>query len=114
MKYIDRDGDTWESVPDTDLLKCVERACGLPAGGTMLKAECEGEYGPLRPVQDGDTDNVGRQTNEPSGPTVSDVMSRASVYQAAHSLISGLEWPGDGGPNVYDVLQVAKWMEGQS
>ncbi|MFF9525387.1 hypothetical protein ACF1DV_25910 [Streptomyces achromogenes] len=41
----------------------------------------------------------------------SDVMDRAEVFRAAHALVADLEW--DEAASVYDVLQVAKWLEGE-
>lgn len=104
MKFIDRDGDTWEAVSE-DILRCIERVDGGPSGGELPRAECEDEYGPLRPVGDDD-----EEPEPASGPTLSGVMSRASVFQAAHSMVSGLAWGEEQKPSVYDVLQVAKWM----
>jgi hypothetical protein len=37
-------------------------------------------------------------------------MTRTDIFQAAHALVQGLEW--DAKANVYDVLQVAQWLEG--
>ncbi|MFD5161023.1 hypothetical protein ACFWMJ_23590 [Streptomyces hawaiiensis] len=47
-------------------------------------------------------------------PSLSDdaeVMDRADVFRAAHALVKDLEW--DEKASVYDVLQVAKWLEGE-
>lgn len=97
MKYIDNDGDTWEER--ADVLVCVQT--GVPGfeGTEKSRAEVEDEFGPLVPVSD-----------EPDFPTVSDVMDRAAIFQAAHALVKGLDW--DENASVYDVLQVAKWLEG--
>ncbi|WDM17659.1 hypothetical protein J3S85_37770 [Streptomyces lavenduligriseus] len=47
----------------------------------------------------------------PSLADANEVMDRAEVFRAAHALVDGLEW--DEKPSVYDVLQVAKWLEGE-
>jgi hypothetical protein len=46
----------------------------------------------------------------PSFADAADVMDRADVFRAAHALVQGQEW--DEKASVYDVLQVAKWLEG--
>jgi hypothetical protein len=110
VKYIDKDGDTWESRETDDLLRCVERVDGSQAGGLMLRAEVENDFGPLRPV--GGDPNEKQPSDAPDAlPRVTDVMDRASVFQNAHALVTGLEW-GMENPSVYDVLSVAKWLEG--
>jgi hypothetical protein len=104
--YIDRDGDTWEPYGDGSELRCVVRANGDPGGGVLPRREVETEFGPLRPV-DGEEPQSGASD---ALPTVEGVMSRASVFQSAHALVTGLEW-GEEKPSVYDVLSVAKWLE---
>ncbi|MEU1200141.1 hypothetical protein ABZ446_28500 [Streptomyces sp. NPDC005813] len=97
MKYVDRDGDTWEERGD-DVLVCVRTSDYAFEGVEKCRAEVESEFGPLVPVKD-----------EPDLPTVSDVMDRAAIFQSAHALVKGLKWAEDA--SVYDVLSVAKWLE---
>ncbi|MFE0326309.1 hypothetical protein ACFW08_05770 [Streptomyces sp. NPDC058960] len=47
----------------------------------------------------------------PSMSEPAEVMDRADVFRSAHALVQGLEW--DEKASVYDVLQVAKWLEGE-
>lgn len=54
MRYIDRDGDTWETTAD-DRLKCTARSSSDPFGyiGTVMdRDDCETQHGPLRLVDD--------------------------------------------------------------
>ncbi|MGI5404149.1 hypothetical protein ACQEVG_32805 [Streptomyces sp. CA-135486] len=37
-------------------------------------------------------------------------LDRGDIFRAAHALVSGLKW-GDEGFSVYDVLQVARFLE---
>lgn len=50
----------------------------------------------------------------PAHPTISDVMDRSAVFQSAHALVTGLKWDESESPSVYDVLSVAKWLEGEA
>ncbi|KUF18849.1 hypothetical protein [Streptomyces silvensis] len=107
MRYIDRDGDTWETYGDGSELHCVARADGTTAGGVLSRIEVEDEFGPLIPL---DGEEPQEAPSQPL-PTVEGVMTRATVFQAAHALVKGLEW---GEPaTVYDVLQVTKWLEAE-
>ncbi|MFD5161024.1 hypothetical protein ACFWMJ_23595 [Streptomyces hawaiiensis] len=51
MKYIDRDGDTWEDHSG-ELLKCVHTSTESFAGFEMQRCDVEREYGPLRLVDE--------------------------------------------------------------
>lgn len=107
MRYIDNVGDTWEDAEDGNLRVIAARAPG-DVGLVFSRTDAEEMYGPLRPV------GVEEPQDAPSQPlpTVEGVMSRASVFQSAHALVKGLEW-GEEKPSVYDVLNVAKWLEGE-
>jgi hypothetical protein len=107
MRYIDTTGDTWEDAEDGNLRVVAAKLPG-DVGLVFTRDDAEEMYGPLRPVAD-----VEAPQNDPSDglPTVTDVMDRASVFQSAHALVKGLEWGGEE-PSVYDVLNVAKWLEG--
>jgi hypothetical protein len=100
MKYTDRDGDVWEEQ-DGGVLKCVQSCVTGFEGTERLRTTVEEEFGPLR---------EGSETPSDDLPTVSGVMTRTDIFQAAHALVQGLEW--DAKANVYDVLQVAQWLEG--
>lgn len=106
MKYIDTTGDTWEDAEDGNLRVVAAKLPG-DVGLVFTRDDAESMYGPLRPL-----------VEEPQGDAseamtrVSDVMDRAAVFQSAHALVKGLEW-GDEAPSVYDVLNVAKWLEGE-
>jgi hypothetical protein len=103
MKYRDKDGDVWEEASD-DNLQCIASATAGFLGMMLVREVVEEEYGPLQPADE-----------RPSGelPTVEDVMSRADVFHTAHALVTGLPWEGTEKPSVYDVLSVAKWLEGE-
>lgn len=100
MKYLDKDGDEWEEAPD-DNLRCVASATPAFMGLTLVRDVVEEEYGPLRPAGERSSDDL---------PTVESVMSRGDIFQAAHALVNGLTWEEKA--SVYDVLSVAKWLEG--
>ncbi|MFF3312493.1 hypothetical protein [Streptomyces sp. NPDC002952] len=101
MQYTDRDGDLWESQED-DLVICT-RSSVLGFEGVSRSLEAvEEDYGPLVPVLEAPDETL---------PTLSDVMDRADVFQSAHALVTGLEWGENA--SVYDVLSVAKWLEGE-
>lgn len=110
MKYIDNAGDIWEDA-GAGFVRVVQMN-GRPAGYAepLERARADEEWGPLRPLNDADDE----PQNDPSDslPRVTDVMGRADVFQAAHALVKGLEWGGED-PSVYDVLSVAKWLEGE-
>ncbi|GAB1326946.1 hypothetical protein [Streptomyces sennicomposti] len=108
MRYIDKDGDTWEDA-EPGSLRIVQAKDKCDVGLTVRLERAEEMYGPFTPLPDHD-----EPQNDPSDalPRVTDVMGRADVFQAAHALVKGLEW-GDEKPSVYDVLNVAKWLEGE-
>lgn len=103
MKYIDTDGDTWEDVEDSRL-QCIASGTSTFTGTALARTVVEEKYGPLRPVAD--------DLAEPDLPTVESVMSRNDIFRSAHALVTGLEWSESDKPSVYDVLSVAKWLEG--
>ncbi|WP_405620280.1 hypothetical protein [Streptomyces sp. NBC_00076] len=107
MRYIDSSGDTWEDAGD-DSVRVVAIEGNSVADSEPCSREAADEmWGPLRPVAEvvGDAEEWIMPL-----PTVSEVMSRASVFQSAHDLVSGLKWGESESPSVYDVLQVAKWL----
>jgi hypothetical protein len=108
VKYIDRDGDTWEDTED-GRLRIVTSRNPTDVGLTSDRAAAETRYGPLRPLTEGTAEP--QDAPSPALPTVEGVLSRASVFQSAHALVTGLSW-GEEKPTVYDVLSVAKWLEG--
>ncbi|WP_369147067.1 hypothetical protein [Streptomyces sp. R44] len=113
MKYTDRHGDTWEELTSQSgvaELECTESDTAGFAGTVLPKLEVETDWGPLTPVPEPSECAARADEDKAAGPTVSDVMSRASVFQAAHAMVSGLKWGDDDAPSIYDVLQVAKWM----
>jgi hypothetical protein len=102
MKYLDNGGDTWEDADDGRVRVVVLSGDPVTDGQPCLREHAEEKWGPLVPVSEG------------AGlPLVSDVMDRATVFQSAHALVSGLKW-GEEAPSVYDVLNVAKWLEGEA
>lgn len=100
MKYIDQDGDVWEEQGDA--LVCVSTDDEDFRDVERSRSDVEASFGPLHPYEERDESDL---------PTVDDVMDRAAVFQSAHALVQGLEW--DEKASVYDVLQVAKWLEGE-
>jgi hypothetical protein len=107
VKYTDKSGDTWADIGD-DWVRVVVMGGQVVTDSEPCSREFVDErWGPLAPLAEDD-----EPLSAPSAdlPTVSDVMGRASVFQAAHALVQGLEWDEKAG--VYDVLQVAKWLEG--
>lgn len=109
MRYIDTDGDEWETLPG-GTLRVVRSDSADTIGLELSRASVERSYGPLRPLVASADD-----AEQPSDglPSVSDVMSRAGIFQSAHALVTGLEWDQSEKPSVYDVLSVAKWLEGE-
>jgi hypothetical protein len=105
MKYTDKSGDTWADIGDDWVRIVVMGGHPVTDSEPCSREFADERWGPLAPLPYDAVD-------EPSAglPTVSDVMGRASVFQAAHALVQGLEWDEKAG--VYDVLQVAKWLEG--
>jgi hypothetical protein len=107
VRYIDNGGDIWESVDD-DRVRVIEiGGDDVDDSEPCAIDHAERRWGPLTPV----TELADEEDYTPPLPTVSDVMDRASVFQNAHALVSGLKWSDDA--TVYDVLQVAKWLEGE-
>ncbi|MYR43091.1 hypothetical protein [Streptomyces sp. SID5910] len=108
MKYTDHDGDTWEAVNEGRHLLCVASSVSGFEGSSFTREFVEEHYGPLNP------EGAQEQQDAPAPalPTVEGVMSRASVFQSAHALVTGLPWGDEEKPSVYDVLSVAKWLEG--
>ncbi|MGW2950761.1 hypothetical protein [Streptomyces eurythermus] len=108
MKYIDRGGDTWETVAPGYIRVVVMRGADTPDSEPWDVDVVEEKWGPLRPLVES-ADAV-----KPDIPTVESVMSRGDIYRAAHALVAGLAWGESEKPSVYDVLQVAKWLEGDA
>ncbi|MFJ4768483.1 hypothetical protein ACIP88_05100 [Streptomyces uncialis] len=108
MKYIDKDGDTWQAFGDADGLVCIARANGTPAGGILTRSAVEEVFGPLRSVEDVESKDAASD----GLPRVTDVLDRAAVFRSAHALVWGMEWGEGESLSVYDVLSVAKWLEG--
>lgn len=109
MRYTDNGGDVWEDVADGYV-----RVIRMGGRDVTYAEPCEIEHaerqwGPLRPIVD---DDEAPDALSDSLPRVTDVMDRAAVFQSAHALVTGLEW-GEEKASVYDVLQVAKWLEGE-
>lgn len=106
MRYTDNGGDIWEDA-GAGMVRVVEiRGDDVYDSEASEIDDVEQKWGPLTPL----VDIVDAPEPPADGlPTVSDVMGRASVFQSAHALVSGLEWGEDA--TVYDVLQVAKWLE---
>jgi hypothetical protein len=107
VKYIDKDGDVWEDAED-NCLRIVVAKDRANVGLTARRDKVEELHGPLNTY-------VGDESpDDPSDslPLVTDVMDRAAVFQNAHALVTGLEW-GEEKASVYDVLNVAKWLEGE-
>ncbi|PPS86440.1 hypothetical protein [Streptomyces sp. MH60] len=112
MKYLDRDGDTWETLSDSPAwLLCTKSKVDGFAGQARPTEDAETEYGPLRPVSD---DAPIEPLEAPSAalPSTTDVMERGDIFRAAHALVRDLEWDEREYPAVFDVLSVAKWLEG--
>jgi hypothetical protein len=109
-KYTDNAGDVWESAGDTHLrlVECEGRP--VVDGELCPRDEVREMWGPLTLV-DGE-----EPQDAPSAglPRVTDVMDRAAVFQSAHALVTGLKWGESESPSVYDVLSVAKWLEGDA
>ncbi|MGV9546833.1 hypothetical protein [Streptomyces ardesiacus] len=112
MKYLDRDGDTWETLSESPAwVLCTKSVVDGFAGQARTAEEAETMYGPLRPVVD-DTPAEPQDAPLPASPSAIDVMDRAEVFRAAHALVLDLEWDEREYPAVFDVLSVAKWLEG--
>jgi hypothetical protein len=111
VKYIDKDGDVWEEAED-NCLRLVEAKDAADVGITARRDKVADLHGPLRTY----TGAAGAAPDAPSDdlPRVTDVMDRATVFQSAHALVTGLKWGESESPSVYDVLSVAKWLEGDA
>ncbi|AKZ59180.1 hypothetical protein SAM23877_6135 [Streptomyces ambofaciens ATCC 23877] len=109
MKYIDRSGDTWEDVSAGIVRIVVMGGEPVKFAEPWDRDAAEEKWGPFAP---GDTPAEPQEAPSPVLPTVEGVMSRASVFQSAHALVTGLAWGDEEKPSVYDVLSVAKWLEG--
>ncbi len=108
MKYIDDGGDIWEDVGD-GMVRIIEvQGDEVTDAEACTLTDVEETFGPLTIL---DEDAPERPSD--SLPTVSDVMSRASVFQSAHALVKGLEWDEREWASIHDVLTVAKWLEGE-
>lgn len=108
-KYIDKSGDVWQEVSD-GFVRVVRTGGSHVDESEPWDVDYVSEkWGPLHPVEDDEA------ADAPSDdlPRVAEVMDRATVFQSAHALVTGLEW-GEEKPSVYDVLNVAKWLEGES
>lgn len=106
MKYLDEGGDIWEDVGD-GMVRVIRLGGETPEDPDPCTREyAEEQWGPFTSLAD---DAV---LPAHGLPTVAEVMDRASVFQNAHALVKGLEW-GEERPSVYDVLNVAKWLEGE-
>jgi hypothetical protein len=110
VKYTDNGGDVWEDVGDGEVRVVVMGGTDVTDSESAPREHVEEKWGPLTPLVD-----VIDAAELPSDglPTVADVMDRATVFQSAHALVSGLKW-GEEAPSVYDVLNVAKWLEGEA
>ncbi len=108
MKYTDRSGDTWEEVSAGIVRIVVMGGEPVPSAEPWERDAAEEKWGPFQPS------GTQEPQDAPSSvlPTVEGVMSRASVFQSAHALVTGLPWGEEEKPSVYDVLSVAKWLEG--
>lgn len=109
MKYTDAGGDIWEDAGD-GMVRVVEMAGADVNDSEPAELEhVEAKWGPLTPL----VEVVDAPERAQDGlPTVSEVMDRASVFQSAHALVTGLKWDEREWASIHDVLQVAKWMEG--
>ncbi|MET9126921.1 hypothetical protein [Streptomyces sp. NPDC004528] len=105
MKYTDNGGDTWEETTPGLVRVVVLGGVAVTDSQPSAIDYVTEKWGPLTPLDDSDYEPA-----EPSLPTVSDVMSRADVFQAANSLVKGMGLTE--AASVYDVLSVAKWLEG--
>jgi hypothetical protein len=110
MRYIDNGGDVWEDAGDGEVRVVVMGGSAVTDSKSAPIGHVEEQWGPLTPLLD-----VVDGTEPPSDglPTVSDVMDRASVFQSAHALVTGLTWDEREWSSIHDVLQVAKWLEGE-
>lgn len=107
MQYIDDCGDTWEDASAGYVRAIVVSGNPVTDAEAFPREHANTVWGPLVPIW-ADSDEP---LSDPFTdlPTVSDVMGRAEVFQAAHALVTGLKWAEDA--SLYDVLQVAKWLE---
>lgn len=109
MKFTDHDGDTWEAVNGGRHLLCVASSVSGFEGSSFTREFVEEHYGPLSP------EGASAEPQEAASPAPAsaiDVMDRGDVFRAAHALVTGLPWGEEEKPSVYDVLSVAKWLEG--
>ncbi|MEU3729976.1 hypothetical protein AB0E81_11285 [Streptomyces sp. NPDC033538] len=110
MRYIDNTGDTWEDAEE-ETLRVVSAQMPGDVGLVFTRSSAEELYGPLRPLADG-TSVEPQDAPLPALPSITDVMDRADVFRAAHALVADLKWDEREYPAVFDVLSVAKWLEG--
>ncbi|WP_228973422.1 hypothetical protein [Streptomyces sp. DH12] len=108
MQFRDKDGDVWESDGE-GRLRCVRANDPDDVGLDLSAADVDEDYGPLTPAAE-------EPSETPSAPvsplfSADHVLSRASVFQSAHALVTGLAWGEEQKPSVYDVLQVARFLE---
>ncbi|MFJ3248343.1 hypothetical protein [Streptomyces sp. NPDC086782] len=109
-QYLDNMGDLWEELPDSRA-RCVQSTVAGFVGKELPFDEAVDQYGPFRLAALGSPAPDIDEPDDVDLPTVSEVMSRADIFQSAHALVSGLKW--DEAASVYDVLSVAKWLEGE-
>ncbi|MFG3014328.1 hypothetical protein ACGFZB_28695 [Streptomyces cinerochromogenes] len=110
MKYRDRGGDTWEDVTPGYIRVVVMNGVEVDHAEPWDVDYVTEKWGPLCPVDEA-AEEAGDDPAEPDLPTVESVMGRSDIFQAAHALVNGLTWGETA--SVYDVLQVAKWLEGE-
>jgi hypothetical protein len=112
-RYTDVGGDIWEDVDEGHVRAVTIDGREIDFAEPVERDHVVAKWGPLVYLDGGPVSRVDEEPAEVPFldlPTVSDVMSRAAVYQAAHDLVTGLKWADDQAPSVYDVLQVAKWL----
>lgn len=107
MRYTDSGGDVWEDVDEGQVRVVSIGGERTPDGEPASLDYVTATWGPLTPITEDD------ERPSDSLPLVTDVMDRADVFQAAHALVTGLKWGESESASVYDVLCVAKWLEGE-
>ncbi|MEU3285602.1 hypothetical protein [Streptomyces longwoodensis] len=113
-RYTDVGGDIWEDVDEGHVRAVTIDGREIDFAEPVERDHVVAKWGPLVYLDGGPLSRTDHE--EPAGPpflalpTVSDVMSRAAIYQSAHALVTGLKWEDGEAPSVYDVLQVAKWL----